>query len=382
LFDLLFALVALAAIAGGYRAGFTTRVLSWIGLGVGLAAGLRLVPWVLDHIDGARYEVVVAATIGIVVLLVVIGETVGLAVGRRFAPRAPRPSQLDHVLGGVAGFVAVSMTVWMVLPVLVASTGWPGELVADSAVARLIADRLPAPPDVEVALRRLVGRDTFPSVFDTLQPRVTTPAPVTTGLDSATTARIARSVVKIDGVACRVTKLGTGFTVGDALVVTNAHVVAGEATTSVERDDGKRLSATVVAFDPNRDLALLAVSGLGRDALPVGGSNGGNTGAVFGHPGGGQLRVAPFEVARKVEALGKDIYGTGPVRREVLELAADLQPGDSGAALVEAAGDVVGVAFAKSTQQAGVGYALATSELEAILQAPHDRAVNTGPCTD
>src|SRR5205085_12382318 len=104
------------------------------------------------------------------------------------------------------------------------------------------------------------------------------------------------------------------------------------------------------------------------------------TGAVFGHPGGGPLRVAPFAVARKAEAIGKDIYGTAPVQREVLEPAADIQPGSSGAALVEATGDVVGVAFAKSTQQAGVGYALATSELEAVLRTPHNRAVDTGPC--
>jgi S1-C subfamily serine protease len=312
----------------------------------------------------------------------VIGETLGVSLGQRVAPRAKRPSQLDHVLGGVAGFVAVSATVWMILPVLVASTGWPGTLVADSAVGRLMADRLPAPPDVETALRPLVGHDTFPSVFDALQPPLTMPPPAATGLDSATTALVATSVVKVEGVACRVTKLGTGFAVGDGLVVTNAHVVAGEPTTSVERDDGKRLSATVVAFDPNRDLALLTVSGLGRSALPVGTSNRGDTGAVFGHPGGGHLRVAPFEVSRRVEALGKDIYGTGAVRRDVLELAADLRLGDSGSALVDPGGDVVGVAFAISTQQAGVAYALAPSELDAILRAPHDRATGTGPCVD
>jgi S1-C subfamily serine protease len=81
-----------------------------------------------------------------------------------------------------------------------------------------------------------------------------------------------------------------------------------------------------------------------------------------------------------VTAVGEDIYGTTTVERDVLELAADLRHGDSGAALVDARGDVVGVAFAISQDQAGVAYALATSELNAILRAPRDQPVATGPC--
>ena len=381
-FDLLFALAALAASAGGYRAGFTTRVPSWLGLGAGLVAGLRAVPWMLDRVDGAQYESVIVATVLIVVVPAIIGEYVGYLLGQRVAPSGPRAARVDRGLGAAAGVVAVTATVWMLLPVLAVSSDWSNERIEDSTVARLMTEHLPEPPDVEGALRSIVGDDAFPRVFQTTQPPVTVPAPAQTALDAATIARVAGSVVKIEGVACRVAKAGTGFVVGDALIVTNAHVIAGERKTSVVRDDGKRLSATVVALDANRDLALLTVAGLGRAALPVGESAARVVGGVFGHPEGRPLRVAPFEVARRVTALGGDIYGTTTVERDVLELAADLRHGDSGAALVDATGDVVGVAFAISKDQAGVAYALATTELEAVLRLPRDQPVDTGPCIE
>ncbi len=168
--------------------------------------------------------------------------------------------------------------------------------------------------------------------------------------------------------------------VADGLVVTNAHVVAGEGSSEVERNDGRRLPAVVVAFDPERDLALLRVKGLDRPALPVAAATKGQVGGVFGHPGGEPLRIAPFSVARQIDATGRDIYDGATTRRQVLELAASLRAGDSGSALIDANGEVVGIAFAISTDQPGVAYALATSELTPMLAAPHDQEVSTGNC--
>lgn len=382
LFDLVFVLITVASMIGGYRLGFTSRALSWLGLGVGLVAGLRAVPWLLNHTTGARYELVAAATVSIVLLPAVIGETVGNVVGRRVTPRSERAARVDRLVGAAAGLFIVSATTWLILPVLTASVGWPQTFVSDSAIEQLMTDHLPAPPNVEAALRPLVGADTFPQVFEALQPSVAIDPPMSTGLDQATVERIAASVVRIEGVACRFTKSGSGFVVADDLVITNAHVVAGEPTTEIERSDGKTLSAIVVAFDAESDLALLRVKNLDRAALPVGSPNRGDAGGVFGHPEGGPLRVAPFEVARLAEAIGKDIYDTAIARRDVLEIAADLQHGDSGAALVDINGDVVGVAFAISTDQDGVAYALATTEVKAIMATPHEAQVDTGPCID
>jgi S1-C subfamily serine protease len=156
----------------------------------------------------------------------------------------------------------------------------------------------------------------------------------------------------VEGIACSQIQDGTGFVVGPDLVVTNAHVVAGESDTSVLLDDNRRVSGTVVAFDPDRDLAVIRAGGLDRPALPVVASSTGATGGVFGHPGGAPLRIAPFEVARQLTASA----GTStahPSRREVLELKSSLRPGDSGSALVNAQGAVVGVAFAIARQARG-----------------------------
>jgi S1-C subfamily serine protease len=101
---------------------------------------------------------------------------------------------------------------------------------------------------------------------------------------------------------------------------------------------------------------------------------------VFGHPGGGALRAAPFEVARTVQATGTDIYDRARIEREVLILAAGLQPGDSGAALIDPEGRAVGVAFAIAPDKPGVAYALDMSELDAVLAGDLSASVDTGPC--
>ena len=101
---------------------------------------------------------------------------------------------------------------------------------------------------------------------------------------------------------------------------------------------------------------------------------------MFGHPGGAPLRVAPFEIARQITAASNDIYGRHQVDRQVLELASALAPGDSGSAVVDGAGQVVGVAFAVSTDQSNLAYALAPSELRAVLAQPHSGPVSTQGC--
>ena len=103
-------------------------------------------------------------------------------------------------------------------------------------------------------------------------------------------------------------------------------------------------------------------------------------GAAFGHPQGGPLRAAPFSVGEVTEATGTDIYDRNAATREVLILAADLQPGDSGSALIDPDGDVVGVVFAIAPDRPGVAYALAMSELEAVLAGDLSQPVDTGPC--
>ena len=137
--------------------------------------------------------------------------------------------------------------------------------------------------------------------------------------------------MRIEGEACSRIQEGSGFFVADDLVVTNAHVVAGEDDSDVVLSDGSRMDGTVVAFDPVRDLAVLRTSGADRPALPLDGADVGTSGGVFGHPGGGPLEISPFQVGEQITAVGTDIYDSRRSERKVLVLAADLAPGDSGA---------------------------------------------------
>jgi S1-C subfamily serine protease len=200
---------------------------------------------------------------------------------------------------------------------------------------------------------------------------------VSPGLVSTVTA----STVRVNGTACGVRLAGSGFSAAPDTVVTNAHVVAGTATTSVLRPDGRTLPAQVQVFDSQRDLAVLSVPGLGEPALPVGSATTGETDVIFGHPRGqAPVRALPAVVARRVTGDIGDIYDRPAGPHQFLVLAASLVPGDSGAPMVNHAGQVVGVAFASSTLRPGTGFAVASEELTPVLAQPRSGAVSTGPC--
>jgi S1-C subfamily serine protease len=168
------------------------------------------------------------------------------------------------------------------------------------------------------------------------------------------------------------------------LVVTNAHVVAGERDTRVTDHDGRRLDTTVIAFDPDRDLAVLRVPGLGLPALELGEGHVDDRGALFGHPYGGPLRQAPVRIAEQIVARGTDISRSHATEREVFVLAATTAQGDSGSPVVDFDGRVVGVMFANDISRASTAYALTRSELDPVL-APvlagaAASSVGTGDC--
>jgi S1-C subfamily serine protease len=380
--DLLVVGLAIGAAVGGYRLGFVTRVVSWIGSALGLFVALRILPVVLERLQGGDPLWLLGIALVIVLAGLTVGQSIGFAAGARVRPVGEGVAGFDRVAGAVVGVIGVLLVLWLLLPVLTEVPGGVAEQVRRSRVAQALDSSLPAAPDSMQALRSFMGDDNYPQVFNALRPTPDLgPPPEASGLSTAAVVNTSRSVVKVEGLACNRVQDGTGFVVGEELVATNAHVVAGEPDTTVLRDDGSRADATVVAFDADRDLAVLRVPGLGRRPLPIGESSLGATGGVFGHPGGGPLRIAPFAVASQLRATGRDIYGTRLTTREILELRSGLRPGDSGSALVDPSGAVVGVAFAIAPDKPDVAYALATSELRAVLAEPLGQAVGTGRCT-
>lgn len=381
-FDVVIVALALAAGVGGHRLGLVARALSWAGMALGLALAARALPALVERFHDAEPTGRLLVAAGALLGGAFVGQALGLIVGARAhlaLPLQGRP--LDRAAGAAAGVLGVLVAIWLLVPTMASVPGAAARLARGSVIARAIDERAPHPPDTLQTLRRLVGEGQFPEVFSALRPAPDVgPPPAESGLSPAVAATVVASTVKVEGQACGRVQEGTGFVVQPGIVVTNAHVVAGEDRTEVVRPDTTRVAATVVSFDPDRDLAVLAVPDVGAPPLPVGDITVGGAGAVFGHPGGGPLEISPFAVREEVEALGRNLYGSRDTRRQVLVLASELAPGDSGGPLVDPGGEVVGVAFAVAPDQPGTAYALAVEELAAALAAPRARAVDTGPC--
>jgi S1-C subfamily serine protease len=383
LLDVVIVLSALSAGIAAWRLGFVARAASWIGMACGVYLAGRLLPWVLDELGEASDTQVFLAVIALLVGGGFLGQAVGLLVGGRLRVAIPEGSArtVDKAGGALAGVVGVFLLLWLTLPTMATVPGWPADQARNSTLARAVESILPEPPDTFDTLGRFIGDDRFPQVFDALRPAPDLgDPPARTGLSPELSAQVAASTVRIEGEACSRLQEGSGFVVAQDLVVTNAHVVAGDENTEVVRTDGSRAAATVVTFDPDRDLAVLSVPGLDRAPLALGEAAVGDRGGVYGYPGGGDLRIAPYEIAREVTARGTDIYDQQRTEREVFFLSAHLRPGDSGSALVNPQGEVVGVAFAIAPDRGNVAYALTDEELDGVLAEDHDEAVSTGPC--
>lgn len=352
-------------------------------MGLGVVAGALVLPSILRSIDKSTDAQLLFVTMGVLVGTAFLGQALGLWVGGRLhlALGGASVRSVDRSAGAVAGVVGVLIGLWLLVPLMADVPGWFAVQSRTSTIARWVDGRFPPAPDAMATLRRLVGGDQFPRVFDALQPAPDIgPPPTATGIPQAVVDAVVPSTVKVEGVACRRIQDGSGFVAGPGLIVTNAHVVAGEDETIVQRSDGSEVRATVVAFDPRRDLAVLSAPGIDRPALPLTDVEEGGTGAVFGHPGGGPLRAAPYQVGRTVTATGTDIYDRERTERKILILSSALAPGDSGAGLVDAQGRVVGVAFAIAPDKPGVAYALDIEELQAVLAGNLTQEVDTGPC--
>jgi S1-C subfamily serine protease len=380
LLDLMILALCVSAGLGGYRIGLVTRALSWFFMAMGIVVTAHFLPDIIDAVNGPDPRGRFLIATGVLLFGAFLGQAVGLLVGTRLHPVIPESGRaLDKAGGAVAGVVGVLIGVWLLLPTMADVPGQVSRQARSSSIARFIATTAPAPPDALQALRRLVGDTQFPRVFSALRPSLDTgPPPASSGLTQETLDTAVASTVRVEGPACGRIQEGSGFVVAPGIVVTNAHVVAGEDRTTLLERSGRRVSATVVYFDPDRDLAVLQ-GDVREPALPIGRGGVGTRGAVLGYPGGGPLDVSPFEVRDAVTALGRDLYDRHGTRRQVLILASDLAPGDSGAALVDPAGTIVGVAFAIAPDRPGTAYALSTAELQAALDAPRGRA-DTGPC--
>jgi S1-C subfamily serine protease len=382
LLDIVLVLVVAAGVARGLREGLVARVARIAGLIAGLVLAGRSVPFALTLLDGTRFSprvFVAVLTFGATVTLATVAVEVVAAPVRAVVRMGPL-SIIDRALGAIAGALIVVVLTWLLIPTAAAIPGRVSAEVRASVLLTQLDAATPPPPDVTRSLRTLFGGDRAPQVFLELAP-TPQPAPLAPGLlDDAVLALAVEASTGISVVGCGRSYAGSGFAVSADLVVTNAHVVAGGREVALRDRNGSLRPATVVVFDAERDLALLEIADHGLSVLPRGSAGAGDTAVVVGFPGG-QLdpRLAAARIERAVTGVGRDIYDRDRTERQLLFLAAELRSGDSGAPVVSADGEVVGVVFAVSPDVRTAAYALAISEVDALLSSPRAPG-ETGRC--
>ena len=390
LLDVVLLMASVLFALSGYRQGFVVGVLSFLGFLGGGVLGARLAPGLADTGPLAALPRT-AVGLAVVFALATVGQVLATVLGRALRRRLTwRPARrVDALAGAAVSVVGLLLVAWLV-----------GRAVADSPYEALSSqvrrsvvigtvDALvpEAGRELFTSLRELVDERGFPEVFADLR------GPTVTGVDppdpalaaSAVVTRARPSVLKITGEAvdCRKRIEGSGFVYARERVMTNAHVVAGVPRPLVEV--GRRqLAATVVVFDPGRDLAVLAVPGLDRPALSfdTGTAAAGAGAIVVGYPRDGPFRPNAARISGDQRARGLDIYGEDTVDREIYAVRALVEQGNSGGPLLSLQGQVYGVVFAAAADDTEIGYALTAREVasQAAAGAVATEPVSTRTC--
>ncbi len=380
--DLLILVLAGLAAAGGHRRGLIVRLFSWIGSLIGMGFGLWLLPTVIDAMSTSAPQSRLLTGLVVFVIAAGIGSAVGDVAGQRLRARtrASPAEPIDRSLGAVAGVASVAVALWLLTP---AASEVPGfsRMVRQSSILTLIDDVTPRPPDTITALRGVIGNTRFPQVFEDLRPSPELgPPPEFFAMGQDVLDRVTASTVNVESFGCGSRFEGSGFTVQPGIVITNAHVVAGAEDLRVRRPDGTIRGASVLAFDDDRDLAVLSVDRLDQQPLPIADPVVGTDAATVGYPGGQDMpRPAPARIQDDRSVIGRDIYGQDRTTRRILFTSANLRQGDSGSPLFDVEGRVVGVIFAVAPDVPDLAYALHVDELRAILAAPRQPG-SQGPC--
>lgn len=358
----------------GFRKGLVASALSVAGVVIGAIVGARLAPHLLAQGSRSPYTPLVGlagAAFG-AVLLETLGTVTGALVRSRL--RLAALQTVDTAGGLVLGALAGFAVVWVVGAV---ALHFPGQVeLRENAQRSLVLQRLNELVPPRKLMRALARVDPFPTITGPDAP-VDPPDQRVTGL--AGVRQAAPSVLRVVGTACGLGVSGSGWIADDDLVVTAAHVVAGQSDTMVEPAGGvPRLHARAVFFDSRNDVAVLRVAGLDAAPLPLATPNQGASVAILGFPESGPFTATAGRIGTTAVVLSRDSYGRGPVTRTITSVRARVRHGHSGAPAVDVRGRVQTTIFA-SRPGGEVGYGVPAPVVRRALQRA-GRPVSTGDC--
>ncbi len=372
----------------GYLQGFIVGALSLVGFALGAFLGTRIAPLLLPDHSHSQYS----ALFGLVGALLVGGVLAsgfeGLGLHARAALRLPGLRAIDGLFGAALTACVGLGIAWIIGAVALQSSG-SENLRRDlqrSAILRGLNQLLPPSGPILNALARF---DPLPSVHG---PAADVPAPTRGILATRGVRAAAPSVVRVIGTACGLGIEGSGWVAAPGIVVTNAHVVAGETDTVVQTGgQASSLNAQAIAFSPHDDIAILRVSGLRSPALGLAAdARPGAAAAILGYPLDGPFDAEPGRLGQTQRVRTEDAYGRGPVVRSIVSLRGRVRPGNSGGPLVDATGRVVATVFAAITgsgdsahSSAAGGFAVPNALVRAQLVTARARTspVSTGTCS-
>ncbi|AGZ43279.1 S1C family serine protease [Actinoplanes friuliensis] len=191
---------------------------------------------------------------------------------------------------------------------------------------------------------------------------------------AAVAAKVSPSIVTVVLDSAAESSLGSGVILSaDGLILTNNHVVASGGTASVRLSDGRTVPARVVATDTTHDLALVQATGLSGLIPATFGTNDsvavGDTVLALGAP----LGLEGTVTSGIVSALDREV-STGPEKLTgLLQTDAAINEGNSGGALVDTSGNVIGINVAiatagdDSTGNVGVGFAIPADTVTTVI---------------
>jgi S1-C subfamily serine protease len=389
--DLVLAVVIISYAVSGWRQGLAVGALSLTGFLAGALLAMEIVPPMAEGLDeGLQRTFTVLVS---VLLFAWLGQLGGALLGARLRQHLTvRPAQVaDQLFGMIAGVVAVVLVLWFVGGALRGSPAPQiNRAVSSSRLLSSVDRYMPNELDTLAEnFRHAVAGSDFPRVFEGVAPEQILPvrSPDPGAVPGVVLERAKRSIVKIvgDAAECGRGQEGSGAVVAAQRVVTNAHVVAGvDAPTVQVGGSGERLPARVVLFDPQKDVAVLAVPSLRAAPLPIASADldHGDDAVVAGFPRNGPFSAGAARVRTVIQALGEDIYGKPGVTREVYSLYAKVQQGNSGGPLLDTSGRLVGIVFAKSLDDPLTGYALTVNEVTGDIRAGigAENSVSSGGC--
>jgi S1-C subfamily serine protease/uncharacterized membrane protein required for colicin V production len=389
LIDVLAVLLVVMAVVLGLRSGFVVQALALAGFAGGVLLLIVLAPQAAELLGEIEPPLRTLVALGGMAAVVLLAQSLGSTIGMVIRMRLGRGllGGVDNGAGGVFGLLRGVFLVWLLGGLL---TVVPHATLAAEArqsfILRVIETRLPSPVVLASEFGRIIEAAGLPDVFVGPAPEPAEPVDGPELQEAETIAAPARqSTVRVEAIACARFMTGTGFAVGPSHFVTNAHVLAGASRVQLSLDGRfERYEGLVVHFDPDLDVALVYAPILELEPLTLADAapSRGERAAALGFTGGGSQRVVPAAVNRTLEALGRDIYGRTTVPRSVIELRADVSPGDSGGPVLLADGTVGGVTFSESRDDRAIGYALSPLAVADSIAGSLDRqqAVEAGDC--